>query len=905
MLIDKFKTDKLVLGDAQFAVALALSQLGESVASSAVLEFMGTNANAYKGTECLACRAKIQNEIRESGQDLVFGLVEYLNTNAVIRIKRAGITVQTGNVRLVDLLEHNHSTVEIYTRAMTILRKTGVKKLLVTYMDTAEYQKVFEKDVRTKHSLSADGYRLNDLSTGIVNEIRDDFKKFVERSSSNGTYNPASGTPLAYLRNTFNMFYGTDRHSKFAEILNTKGTNYELGGSNSDNDLSFIDFNGIEATDAKAEIDFINLASRIQRASFLIFSHARSDIAFLDIFSCCRDEQLRMRLIKEKEAQAKNLRGCTFNYVDSAEDMSGGNADTVRNKKVSRVGLCKIFSPIVTKGISQKEVLDYYRKAIVYTDNLPTTKDGTHLFNTPNFTTKHVENNSQMLQIIISGFLALKELVEYLQRDDVPMSVYNFPTIIFRNKDYLRRFQDIDEYVSYINTVAPLVEEVRSDSSRKVARWEGIASNDVVWEYLGASNLMHDKLFKKLADMPLGYITNAVRDSQVLSQDKIFERDFSKMRKNLETLSEMYEEKYIRVGGLQYRYNALKGILQIMRDPRFKGMSNAFQYATAFGAYMSLRELLDGIECHPVCDANGKYLYYQNNALEEMQNVQGDLKDTIEVRPDIAEAYKTQPVIRALLISQIYQVFTGIELENGYVLEQREFYNFWYTGTVLLKIFSTMCGRMEEITQDVRGFENSAFLVIASVARDPAIFELPQNIVSCDELAFLFDATTSSHLLSDLSVEEIEIVNRDRDRVLLKAVNKFLAIFGEEYNSFALAGDLLDKYVSKKYEPIAVETVADRTLKRMAEKAHSFEFTMSVPATVRNQLQALAPTDESGYLMVGNERFCLDAGRSFILDNGVIVILTPTQEDATFSCVSETDIMQLKNQIDFHRGVRI
>ena len=105
------------------------------------------------------------------------------------------------------------------------------------------------------------------------------------------------------------------------------------------------------------------------------------------------------------------------------------------------------------EGLSQGDVYQYYRDAMALTASTPH-HDGRRLFTYVDKSgmvkgkTNHVENNSQMMQIIISGHLALRELVQYLSKENSPCSIYNFPTLIFRNREYLYRFQTLEEYVS-------------------------------------------------------------------------------------------------------------------------------------------------------------------------------------------------------------------------------------------------------------------------------------------------------------------------------------------------------------------------------------------------------------------------------------------------------------------------
>lgn len=901
MLISEFSEEFLDLGHAQFAISIALSQLNEIVAAKAVLEYKGTNVNGVSDvSKVWKERKELEQKILSSGKDMLTGLLEVLCApGAIAVVKKGGIHSMASKVSLKDLLSPGFNVNIIYRRAMSMLRKEHPYKLITAYMDTGEYRESFKRDVAKKYRLSADKYRGNDISDSIIEEIRRNFREFVYYNSASGVYDPATGTPIAFLRNTFNSFYDVGPDNRVQKVFNTRGTNSNVGGE--DSNLTAIDFVGLESKKDEPELDFIDVASRIQKASFLLFSHSNSKIAFLDILSCYRDNMIKNRIDSEKLQYANMLCGCDIRFVDSMNDLSGGNIDTVRNKKNSRVNLCKLFSPIVDNGVAQKDLYTYYEKAINYTKNLTTTKDATHLFRVEGANTKHRENNSQMFQIIVSGHLALRELIEYLKKDNTVASVYNFPPIIFRDESYLKRFQTIEEYVNYVSDVSKLVNEVSNDSDRLVEKKDGFVLNDEMWGYLGVSNLMHDGIFRKLASMPLGYITSAVNDSMTLSKDKVFEKKFRNMDIQCNAVMSKYNEYLCTEKTIAPLYKQLQLVFSLLRDPRMKGQSEHFQYAIALSYYSNLVAALNA-EYKPVCDENGYYQYTYDSVAEELAHPSDSCNNALHNNETFLKLYKQQIAQRSWAIQYLYEFFTGETIDD--VCDWKQIREFFCIGELLLVLLKRLHSRIRDVRSDVCAYEGNMYLTIASMAKDNEIFNLPQTVVSCDDLTFLYTENVSEFYINNIkSTDECFEINEHRNRKLIAAVNKFLGIFGEDYEAFKLSTDLLEKFVAKKYTPVVVETKIDKILHKAASALKTYINSFKVDAAIRTALRGIAPSDEDGYVLIHGERCDLYNDDSYVLNNGFIVRLTPDYMNYSYNIMTIDDLERLRRRVDFNNCI--
>lgn len=900
MLVNEFSKDALDLGYAQFAIGIVLSKLNEPEAAKAVIAFEGSYVDGEKSVGeqemLLRRRATIEEEIRKTGDNLISGLIKYLtDKKCLYRHDRSGRYKKVTAVSLRELLSDVSALSKVYREAMILLSDYGKLNLLVAYMDTDEYRETFKHDVLVKYNLSADGVRRNDLSDSIIAEIHADYKRFIQQNSCNGAYSPITGTPTAFLRNAFNAFFA--RGNSIQKILNTKGTNMDAGG---ESDMTLIDFHTIDAKEQQEQFDFIDVANRINRASYLMFSHNHNSVAFFDIFSCYREEKMKQRMQQNKRMLNTLLQGCSIEFEDSASVLNCGNLNTINNKKSSRIALCKIFSPIVDKGLSQKELYKYYKRAMQLTGETDN-HDGRRLFtyvgaDGVNSSTSHIENNSQMLQIIVNGHLALRELVNYLNRDDSIASIYNFPAIIFRNQEYLRRFQTIEEYVNYIQDVSPLVEEVRTDIKRSRDVVDGFYSNDIIWKYLGVNNLMNDNLFKKLASMPLSFIKSAVNNSETLSKDKELEHCFVHMSDKLKQVRKCINE-WSCSGDLIACYKSLSEFYDDIIVGGWDEFDVLAKYSVVLSFYQTLKRTLT-MEGKPLVDKDGFYLYESANVLNEMIAVSSSVGALCQKNEEFKKQYVLQAKQRALCCTQAYRFLLGETAEA--VCNWQELREFFCACELLLAMLYRMYERgLKKVSDEVRQSINYAYLMVAYMAGDKELYGMPQVVSSCDDFSFIYrdGSVPEFYVGRQKSVEESMEINKKRNRVLVKVVNKFLAAFGDSYNVFPLSILLLNKYVPKRYTAVVSETDVDLVLHEAAKGIFGYRNSLKVDTKLKNWIKGIAECDSDGYVLNGDERCDLYDNHSYVLNSGFVVRLSLDRKSYTYSILSDEDRTQLYNKI--------
>ena len=897
MLISDFSNEFLNLGTTQFVISIALSQLGENEASSAVVAFYGLNVDSvlkkYGDINVIQqMRNDLEKKLLSGKQNMIEGLLNYLCTNGCLHQVRVGTHIRDVQfVTLTQMLKNPGSIQKVYEKSMQIIRKCSLRTLLALYIDTEEYKKFFEMDINRYYHLSADGTRRNDLSHGIMEELRADFKKFIFNNSCNGTYLPDSGTPSAFLRNAFAFYRKGD---SIRNLLNTKGTNLDIGG---DSDMTFADYKTLNDKHEEQTIDFIDIANRINRASHLLFSHNNSEVAFFDILSCYRDSKIQEQMQDVKSKFTSILNGCYVSFTDSANIVNCGNKETIENKKKSRIQLCRKFSRIVDEGLSQNEVYQYYRDALALTDET-IHHDGRRLFTyiDPETgaagVTNHTENNSQMLQIIVSGHLALRELVLYLNSRNSDITIYNFPTIIFRNRDYLYRFQSLDEYVTYIYDVAPLVENVKDDPERSRTVIDGIyINNDTIWKMLGMNDLLQDNLFTKLTSMPLSFIRKTVDDSQALSKDKIFENKFADLMRDFSTLIET-KNKFVYGDKLPQKYNAISQFYATLASKDFSDRSAIYRYAVYFAFYDCLLSVLRTEGHAPYSDEY--YLYEKDNAKLEFENYSPQIASLIGKSESYKQLFAKQATLRAWCVSKIYHDLIGNAHATICNWEQLREY---FCIMELLKglVVRLYTNGIQKVKKEVHPGEDFSYLLVARMAEDTRLSSIPQHLVSCDELSFVYtdEKVPEMYVANVKDIEESIQYNQERNKAILSGANNFLAIFGDAYETFSLAEQLIEKYVSKKYAVVSGDAVLDNLLQKASEEAHTYVGFQKINQKAMALIQGVASLDDCGYVLRDGKRLTLRNQDTFVLGIGLLVIVSPERTAYNYSIMTDDDIRVL------------
>lgn len=878
MLTTSFNNEIVTLDNAQFAIGIALSQLGERNAVIPVIEYLGSSVTGlqdYYDEDIASKREELRKQIAMQGCT-VRALLNHLCEDVLLITDVSGHQKVKCFCGLKTLLTHS-TLQEVYSQVMRILMHNSQYALILNFIDTTEYSVVFQKDLIRKYNRSADNIRGNDLNDRIINEIKYEFRDFVSKYSAE-SYEACTGTPIAYLRFVFNTYFPKDI---IFSILNRSGQ--EAGvGSDDDKEYSALNFTGLDTDNVEKDIDFIDIANRINKASLLIFSHNSNSIAFYDIFSCYRDKVIASRYKELIGGISSILSGITIELVDSSREEGRGHEGAVKNKKSGRMKLCSDFETIITDGISRDEISNLYHKVIKTTETL-SVKDGVRLFSTPSLRTKHVESNSEMMQIIVSGYIAVRELIEYLDRPDTISSFLSFPYRIFRNAEYLKRFQDIDEYVNYVNDVSDLVECAANDPAKKPEVIDGVYRNESIWGYLGASNLMSDSVFRKLASMPLTFIKSAVDDSRAVAKEELFG---DAVRNVYRIVSSMYAPIVDTLGSNLEKVELATpvSLADMILAGDFSQKNLSVQYAISIAFVLSVKGWFEKIG-KPVVDIDGNYLLNGSNSNDEFV-------DEIYKLNYENQTEKGQQTLKLLAAKKLkafnkaYGVLTGIEVDMCSWQQVRE--TFFITD-FLYMLLCKYYNRLDAMQTTAR-MEKSIYLLLADAATDLSLFTLPDHVVSTDSLAIVCSAAAPKYYINQrFDIKVSQDLNKERNSHLLLAINRWLSLLGEERVYLQFAPELLDKYVPKRFSKVTSNTVVDQILEKAAEDLRGFDSIASVPMAVKYKLAATFKFDNLGFAVINGERLCID--NTYIHRSGFAIIVDLFNKTFTKGVVT-TEILQ-------------
>lgn len=891
MFLNDFIEDTLSLGAIQFATGIALDFLGEADASASVIQFLGDNVSEnnrvgdFGGTreelEKILRNNKTSN-ILQSFIDFIWENPVLISTSKESRMQRVKAASSLAN--LVNCV----SKKQIYVETMRILTKYPSVKLIYLFTSTNRFREVFSYTVRRNFVFSRDGVRKNDLSDGTISELLNDFSNWVWMYSSSGTYSLDSGTPIAFLVHTFKAMYQYSSKSNLYTILNTRGQNTEL---TEDQGTTALDMVGVADKRKPDSLDFVSICTKINRASYLLFSHASNKVAFYDIYSCYFDFISNSDSEKRRK-MLKSLSGCSFSFVNDMQGAVLGHEGALANKKAGRVSICRLMERIITNGIKREDVFKLYTDILDRTSTLPV-KDGARLFSTADYVTRHRENNSQMFQIIFDGYLAMKDLLDFLSTvdGDILESPMKFPVRIFRDATYLRRFRSFDEYIRYERYVENLCNEVGSDPERMVTSDDGIYNNDAVFNLLSAQKVVKSGIFARLNDMPLAYIVNAVTNVNVIDKGASLCADINRLGDFficLQVPKEFTEEAYSGMGYVP----SLRNLIQLGNLIYKQGKPTTVvlnDYPKYFAFCNCLKHVME-LEKHPIADDNDNYLLYQDTVLQEFMYVK-EFAASSESEQG-AKLLNNSYTLRVIALHYVYQAFTG---EDKFVGGKSTMT--WEDLRNLFCINELLQSYVNHMYSYLRGIyfgDDSLFLTLSCAAQDVTLLEASNVIRDCDELAVLYSASTPqfrifNHIKSEIAVN----CNIRRNQKLVTAYNRLMVLLGDK---LPVVEDLLEQIQlhvkTTGTNSLTVDVAVEGILR---EATHYLELNYTLEecdSSIRQQLETFS-YDDLNLITIGARRAC-NCDRFYYHRRGYVIAIDRYSKTYTYHLMTEVDLNDVK-----------
>lgn len=887
MLYSSFQNECLEMDDAQFLIAIALSFMSEKDAYDGVMNFLPLGNTTHKSLlpKVRQERKCVKDLVTNSENGVLRSLIQYLSQNKVIevRVNRSRIHAAVEKVSLLDLMTCKRIDT-LYQKCMQLLLKCPPQEFIYLYMQTEEYLAVFAKDIRKKYSRGADGYSMNVLSDSVISEILDDFASFVQKYSTNNSYNPATCTPIAFLRNTF-QWYAKDGKNLY-RILNSRGQDFEIG----DDGATALDFAIVQEDKTNIEIDFVDICSKINRASRLLFSHNSNTEYFYDIYSYHRDHAVE-KLATDFAKRYKNEIGnsCQFSYA--VEDISDnmGHRDSIISKKNGRTALCVVLEDIIENGISRKDVYPLYLRLIRVTEQ-QSLKNGARLFRTSDNSPKHEESNGEMLQILIDGYIALRRLLQFLESgtNTYGITVNSFPVKIFRDARYLKRFNNLEDYVDYVRDVSLLVDAVSTDSSRSRSEINGIFDNDMVYDMLAQNSVVHNSEFNEWRNLPLNYIPTAVQSMLRCNEDEELFMALAGFRNGVSTkfVTENFRNAVIKADYKLITSELIKRA-KILISSEVQSIVNYRNIHVSVEFFLLLERAMK-IEAHPVCNDADQYLLSAVSIKDEFDYFPMLAE---KLRVDYNSTFRESHLLRIIALHKMLLAFTGIDKTKDFDASFADLRNVFS----IIEMYDSYMRLLEKMVSKMVYNEKNMYLTLSVAAQHSDLLELPQTVCSWNELVFIYsNGARQFSLLTSHSAEECAKLDNERNHLLVVAINKLLSSF----EGYSIMQNLNKRVHLALREVGSIKSDVDTEEKLREADLSLMSLLLSgdtKTAKIRKMLEAIATFDSMNYVQSRCGRLSINS--TYYHKSGYKVVKRHGLNLATTSAMTEDDVNIIELQL--------
>lgn len=495
MLARFFKGDSFNLADLQFALAIVLDLNGEKEVATPVLQMFATKPDDRKALEVY---------LRKNNKyGIIYDYVNYVYNNPVI--ERNVSSMHNGlQKQSLGVLVNKMSVKKIYDCLMQLLLCTDVNKLIYVYMSTSMWQRYLRNTARRISS---------NITPDQIEALGNGFRSYVRSFSTNGSYDTSSCTPHAFLIFAFQSFYV---HTEaYRDIISNKSMMRSISKDDK-RSRAEMSIDDIDIEQPEEGIDFMSLAGKIYRSSYSLFNHVGDGgIAYYDIFSWYRKSIADKLWTRYKQTLRSKFASIEF----SRETMDYDGSKSTKLSK--RMKLCEMYaSRLMTTGIEISNIYDFYLDAVKTADELCVhmnanggANDGIPYYAS---NTIHPKKgcNQDKFKADFEGFIALRELVAFLNSsaNDTGYTIFDFPVEIFRDRNLLKRFSSLKEYLYMHDDVNKLVNEVYQSPGRSEDRNEkNLVSNDCIFDQLLSYKLNNSPtLIKKAYSLSLAKGREAV-----------------------------------------------------------------------------------------------------------------------------------------------------------------------------------------------------------------------------------------------------------------------------------------------------------------------------------------------------------------------------------------------------------
>lgn len=926
MFLQDYKDSSLSYDDAQFVIALALDGLGEDKAARAVLFFMSPQAKNNTGNSPYKTRAELvqgmEDISREQKKDIITTALDYYFSYPVFQSGKAASRNYGGSswCTLSSLLKTAVKS-QVYSSTMHLVLHNSRNGFITLYTKTKMFKTQFSKVLNRESFSSSDFGYGKGVPASLVEELSAKFTLYVDHNCANGTYVPATCNPDGYLfkrksaesvaeRGPLGWFQ-LENDGEYFRILNRHGLNINVGGSE---DLTLMDSVSVDVSPPDHPVRFIGLCSKICKASCLLFSHSNAPAAYYDIFSYHRD-----LLLKKTKNEFKKIktRGCYIEFIDGKHAIEN-LSQTIANKFNCRSKICDIFEEVLLYGIRADKINNLYDRIIHKMEEECSgstgTKDAKSPFSIFDYTSREPGTNGSRFQVLLSGYLALKEIIDFLNSDSntLGITINQFPVAIFRDNNLLKRFSGFEEYIYYIDDVMPVYTEVAGSPQRSKELIRYFYSNDYVFDFLSRQQVIrHDVNLDLFSQTPVALINAAIAryDDAGLEKEMaaVLGRAYNKLYKsfsdagrlspviakigiqNLLDTNNLLNKKYADYNVLSHEL--AKYICSFAGKPLDRLRENVANWIAVCVFSSLLRAASQMPGDHPVYDGSGRYLLERQGLLGAAWLPEYYVKNEKDARIMQQVLLKRTYALRIAMWFLWGEQSDFIQIKTNDIstwdVPWEDYWSFWKVTVMMGRYFLKNYGILERMRSNLT--DTCLLSIRATAVMD--FISLPQDIVSVEMLGSVVSDKDPSLFVRRDGVENYAAVCNKRSGYIVKAFNSLFSNFEDQSRFY----EILKKKVDIAFGQLNGTCVSsssglDRILASKVPYLNSRYLTGEVNMKVAQQLTFLAEFDELGYVMAGNNTRYVYKGKKYVHKTGFVVeVDTVTRQG--FVCNLTDDIL--------------
>lgn len=888
MFIQEYREDTLSLGSIQFAVGIALDSFNEREYAKRVIYMYSKKVMGSLYDDApFPSRDDLCTYLLQQGNGLIKDYIHYLYTEECLLYNLPssnGKISATARRRFVSLGEiaGRVNEKELLHEVMNIVLGTITNKFIVLYAHTKIFHIDFQNYLMNNYYYSKDKVRKNTYSEGTVSHILSKFIEYVENYSSSGSYDPDTANPSAFLIKAL-QFYTYS--GEFYEILNEKS---QFSNISDNNTLSLASYQKHDLAD-EVSIDFISLATKINRASYSLYNHANDNgIAYYDIFSWYRDMLATKLYNNNKASLAKAISGIQLKKPTEMIDVES----TKRDKGKRRNQLCEVYYEGVKSVMSVADIYPLYYKVgeksyslCVHRNSSGGASDGSAYYDWNEIRSKSRLKNEDKFQYDYEGFLALKALVEFIESpsNNTGVNVFNMPVDIFRDKRMLKRFSSFTNYISLYPDVTNLMYEVDNDSVRSVSiDSRRVRNNDSIFDkLLNALTLEKEtnkELFDKAFRTALSVGNTSVKD--------VRDTEVNKLRNAINALNTHWNQESTRMPAtttLQFiqsevaKYtNAaekLKYLLQCLLSAQ-KTLQTctlpAYRYVLAFYMSNTLTVLVEFLK-QPVLNENGIYSLVDVDLKTILQEIglQEDIQNVI------LNAYKSSCEI--------------ILQDNIVDAEWENMRNLFTCSGVMQNFLNQMLDLVKLLDNSLDNVsnQNNLYLVYAELAALAPILKQKWVINHIQDLHLFFG---NGDVLLPLNIgtmtpKQYKSVQLARNEVLVSAMQSYIQLFMKEEFTFI---NKLNDGIAESLTVAGSVTSEGKLNSSILSRADLYITNVLNTSKYQQVLESFCSFSITNYVIKADKLFNFRNKKEFIHRQGYIVTINH-KGDHPFSVVELDD----------------